>query len=67
MPAMIWSSVLLPEPFAPMMPKASPRATEKLTSRKAHNPSCGTVSARSEQMPQPAQLRVSKRVVLREL
>ncbi len=41
MPATIWSRVLLPQPFAPMMPNASPRATEKVTSRRAHKPSCG--------------------------
>ena len=32
-PARILSSVLLPAPFAPMMPTASPAATSKLTSR----------------------------------
>ena len=35
MPARILSSVLLPLPFGPMMPKNSPVSTEKLTSSSA--------------------------------
>ncbi len=31
--------VLLPVPLEPMMPKASPRSTERLTSRRAQNTS----------------------------
>ena len=34
---MIWRSVLLPEPFRPMMPTTSPRRTSKDTSRSAQN------------------------------
>ena len=35
MPASIFSSVLLPLPFGPTMPKNSPSATAKVTSRSA--------------------------------
>jgi hypothetical protein len=48
-PVINFSSVLLPAPFWPMMPTASPGATAKLTSRSTQCSSRGSTAGRNQE------------------